>query len=905
MQPNSISNSEKDTITLNPIEICRNPKFISHLNSYGTDFTLLLKDPEFVNCSSNFLFLCYREFMREKIKFTHEKSTEQNRVHELIKIFKQQEKFKAEVAYQGGKRILGIEDIKVDNIKLPFLLKDLEFRVKQQLNYIKDLYHEMYKIGAIDTDFLEKDMKEKILEINTEPSILTIVNNYSLSNTTKDSNTENNSDKIKDRIMNIATLNTNSVGTIETIDKSNSITKTSTNMNRLKENSRPQNSTVNKNNNNIGKASSSTIANTKQTITQDNQTSSTLKKQTIQQNKTRSKSQLAPSKINSKSENEMFNRIVAENAFNKNCESEEDQSVVTLSDSNSKKEISEEAEVLVNSSINSQSTMEKESTTNPNINSVTEISIDQSDGLTETQLQSNVTSNLSSQEQDSKQNISSTVQSNHSSVTTNTIEKESKQPTSSTPQSSDSSVTTNTVQNQPKQPTSSPAQSNDKPTVTPAPSTIENQSKQATSSTTQSNDKPIVTPAPNAVQNQFQVDQKINLKSPESNLNPKSFEMFKSQLSNLSTFPNSSNLIKSNVNTDDSLIISNPVVQNFIRPKESNTPQQSNSSRLCQNESKSAIKDSSVNSFSQNFTTPSSSKTAEKHLEVPLTQPEISNSKFTDENSSLSDIQIIREDIIEKHHSPAAVTNNSITEETSNSIIVLNSENHSAVSLKANILSKFSDYAEFSEDMLGVGKGESLNCNKIEETDGSEQQAKKFKKAEDTIGDSQHSNNFQLDLNSLKRRPGPRICIPTSSPIKKVENQKLEEENNCDNKAAVNNTGNKDSNSKTEMNSSISKDSDSKSEMNNTVNKDSDSKSEVNNTIESKDSVNTIIPASVEVENNNGSAEVNSTQNRTTTITENKINTNSDPSSSVKNTNDDNSETFKNQLSFYLSKSRF
>ena len=154
---NSFDKNQNSESLLNT---CRNKKFIENLNSYGTDFSLLRNDPEFCNCDENFLFSCYKDFMRNKMKFTKKLCKEQNKINEIVRIFKEKDKYKAEVVLQGNKRILGIEELKINQMKIPILLKDLEFRIKQQLSYIKDLYGEMLGIGAIEREFLENDMKD-------------------------------------------------------------------------------------------------------------------------------------------------------------------------------------------------------------------------------------------------------------------------------------------------------------------------------------------------------------------------------------------------------------------------------------------------------------------------------------------------------------------------------------------------------------------------------------------------------------------------------------------------------------------------------------------------------------------------------------------------------------------------
>lgn len=156
--------SIKDSNSNNPQSkvIAKNHKFISHINKYGTDFTVLLKDPEFANFDSGFLFLCYKEFMRNKMKFMHVQTKEKSKIFEITRIFMESTMYKGEVIYDGNRRIKGIEELSDNDKKLPLLLKDFEFRLKQQLSYVKDMYSNMIEKGVIEKGFLEKESSEMI-----------------------------------------------------------------------------------------------------------------------------------------------------------------------------------------------------------------------------------------------------------------------------------------------------------------------------------------------------------------------------------------------------------------------------------------------------------------------------------------------------------------------------------------------------------------------------------------------------------------------------------------------------------------------------------------------------------------------------------------------------------------------
>lgn len=145
-------------------------EFIQYLNKYGTDFTKFVLPPN-INVGTHsgavlddiarqrLLQESYEDYMKVKSRFVNKRDTESN-ISEIQSISRgaNPDTFKAKVVLEGKKKIQNIVDLEENDYRLPFLLKDLEFRLKQQLSYVKEMYSSMIVLGIIDAKFLEDDM---------------------------------------------------------------------------------------------------------------------------------------------------------------------------------------------------------------------------------------------------------------------------------------------------------------------------------------------------------------------------------------------------------------------------------------------------------------------------------------------------------------------------------------------------------------------------------------------------------------------------------------------------------------------------------------------------------------------------------------------------------------------------
>lgn len=126
--------------------------FQQHLTKYGTDFSKL------TSISAEKIQKLYEDYIASKAQFVR-RLGEESKIVEITRIFKEDGKFRAVAFLDGRSRIQTVVDIRENDYRLPFLLKDLEFRMKEQLSHIQDLYEVMQEIGAIDESFVgDKDI---------------------------------------------------------------------------------------------------------------------------------------------------------------------------------------------------------------------------------------------------------------------------------------------------------------------------------------------------------------------------------------------------------------------------------------------------------------------------------------------------------------------------------------------------------------------------------------------------------------------------------------------------------------------------------------------------------------------------------------------------------------------------
>lgn len=136
--------------------------FAQYLNRYGTDFSYIRSDPNFGGLSDEQLFSMYREYMESKTVFVN-KIGKESKIARIERIVGRSDcgeglsehVYRAQVLLDGRKRVQTVVDLQMDDFRLPFLLKDLEIHLKQQLTYIGEIYVMLEKTGAISPRFLE------------------------------------------------------------------------------------------------------------------------------------------------------------------------------------------------------------------------------------------------------------------------------------------------------------------------------------------------------------------------------------------------------------------------------------------------------------------------------------------------------------------------------------------------------------------------------------------------------------------------------------------------------------------------------------------------------------------------------------------------------------------------------
>lgn len=125
--------------------------FAQCLGIYGTDFTYITGLPEFKDVRAADLLEEYRRHLQELAVHTRPCGTESS-ITMINKIFRDDAFLKAQVELgEGGVRstVLGMDDD-----RLPFLLKDREYFLKQQLAYVYELYRMLLEKGMIDKGFI-------------------------------------------------------------------------------------------------------------------------------------------------------------------------------------------------------------------------------------------------------------------------------------------------------------------------------------------------------------------------------------------------------------------------------------------------------------------------------------------------------------------------------------------------------------------------------------------------------------------------------------------------------------------------------------------------------------------------------------------------------------------------------
>lgn len=147
--------------------------FVQYLSRHGTDFSYIRSDPGFKDFSDAQLFNMYVEYINSKGKFVN-KIGRESKVAKIEKIVGREAKdslefdvgdgagrgvieyrYRAQALIEGRKQVQAVVDLRMDDFRLPFLLKDFELHLKQQLNYVEEIYSTLEMIGAISSRFLE------------------------------------------------------------------------------------------------------------------------------------------------------------------------------------------------------------------------------------------------------------------------------------------------------------------------------------------------------------------------------------------------------------------------------------------------------------------------------------------------------------------------------------------------------------------------------------------------------------------------------------------------------------------------------------------------------------------------------------------------------------------------------
>lgn len=129
--------------------------FVSYLNTYGTDFSYIRQTPEFTGKTEADLLRLYTGYLQKKAEHVSIRGKESN-IKIINKIFKGETRFRAFVETDGSGPRDGAPVLRLDDYRLPFLLKDREYFLKQQLSFIYEIYGLMMSEGIISPEFVEE-----------------------------------------------------------------------------------------------------------------------------------------------------------------------------------------------------------------------------------------------------------------------------------------------------------------------------------------------------------------------------------------------------------------------------------------------------------------------------------------------------------------------------------------------------------------------------------------------------------------------------------------------------------------------------------------------------------------------------------------------------------------------------
>jgi len=142
--------------------------FVEYLHKYGTNFSYIKSEGPFEHLSEDELMGMYEDYMDFKGQFLNEFEEESiiNKIEKITERVILDKKaslskgvlYKALITRDGKRKIQSIADLRTSDFRLPFLLKDYELRLKQQLSYVYELYSALLESGGIEEEFFDDNL---------------------------------------------------------------------------------------------------------------------------------------------------------------------------------------------------------------------------------------------------------------------------------------------------------------------------------------------------------------------------------------------------------------------------------------------------------------------------------------------------------------------------------------------------------------------------------------------------------------------------------------------------------------------------------------------------------------------------------------------------------------------------
>lgn len=142
--------------------------FVEYLHKYGTNFSYIKSEGPFENLSEDELMGMYEDYMDFKGQFLNEFEEESiiNKIEKITERIILDKKaslskgvlYKALITRDGKRKIQTVADLRTSDFRLPFLLKDYELRLKQQLSYVYELYSALLESGGIEEEFFDDNL---------------------------------------------------------------------------------------------------------------------------------------------------------------------------------------------------------------------------------------------------------------------------------------------------------------------------------------------------------------------------------------------------------------------------------------------------------------------------------------------------------------------------------------------------------------------------------------------------------------------------------------------------------------------------------------------------------------------------------------------------------------------------